>query len=138
MNYFVEIIKCQAVHSGISRYNTTTINIYSGFVCNTSQLSTYVCQPDGGYDEEVEGPGAHNEAGPEVVLAEVVEDDAHDAEEDLGGGAGAQRHQHDVGHRAVPDQHLLLHLRCVSTYLRSPVLHNLHSTHVDSYNSYNY
>ena len=39
MNYFVEIIKCQAVHSGISRYNTTTINIYSGFVCNTSQLS---------------------------------------------------------------------------------------------------
>ena len=53
--------------------------------------------PDCWEEEKVEGPGADDEAGAERVLLEAVSHDTHDGEEDLRGGARAQRHQ-DLGY----------------------------------------
>ena len=33
---------------------------------------------DGGDDEEIEGSGAHDEAGPELVLLEIIEENSND------------------------------------------------------------
>ena len=62
--------------------------------------------PDSGEKEKVKSTRAHDKAGPECVLLEPVGDDPHDGQQNLRGGPGAQRHQHQVGHGAIPDWNL--------------------------------
>ena len=60
---------------------------------------------DGRDDQQVEGGRADDGAGTELAGLEPVLDDLDTGEEDLG-RRGAERHEGEVGDRAVPDGHL--------------------------------
>ena len=60
---------------------------------------------DGRDDQQVEGGRADDGAGTEFAGLERVLDDLDAGEQDFG-RRGAERHEGEVGHRAVPDRHL--------------------------------
>ena len=62
----------------------------------------YADDAESGDTEQIEGGRADDRPGSEFAGSEAASDDLDTGQEDLR-GAGAERHQRQIGHRVVPD-----------------------------------